>query len=64
MDARLDERRMLLRRLARDLESAAAGLPPAPGDDWRGPARDAYVLLLTEIRSRLFEARDALERSA
>ncbi|WP_157157664.1 hypothetical protein [Diaminobutyricimonas sp. LJ205] len=55
---------MLLRRLARDLESAAASLPPPPGDDWRGPAKDAYVLLLTEVRSRLFEARDALERSA
>jgi hypothetical protein len=55
---------MLLGRLVRDLEFAAANLPPPPGDDWRGPARDAYVLLLAQVRSCLFEARDALERSA
>jgi hypothetical protein len=63
VDERLDDRRMLLRRLVRDLESAAASLPPPPGDDWRGPARDAYALLLAEIRSRIVEAQDVLERS-
>jgi hypothetical protein len=55
---------MLLQRLARDLESVAAGLPAPPGTEWRGPARDAYALLLAQIRSRIGEAQDALERSA
>jgi hypothetical protein len=54
---------MLLGRLVRDLEYAVASLPPPPGDDWRGPSRDAYALLLAQVRSRLLEARDALERS-
>lgn len=54
---------MLLLRLARELEYAEASLPPQPGDDWRGPARDAYALLLAGLRARLRDAREALEQA-
>ncbi|WP_166876817.1 hypothetical protein [Salinibacterium sp. ZJ450] len=59
--ARLESQLTALRRAIAELDRCMlAHLPGEPATGWRGPARDAYAIVLDRLRRNLIEVRACL----